>query len=137
MYRPRRVNMLLRGLTVCLAFAAVLAAPAAAQTRLLMLEQAGCGWCAQWDAEVGTVYARTAEGRRAPLLRHDIFEPLPEDITLDRRAHFTPTFVLVDAGEEVGRIEGYPGEDFFYGLLQRLLERAQAAERTAEQGERP
>ena len=34
---------------------------------------------------------------------------------------FTPTFVLVDDGREIGRIEGYPGEDFFWGLLERLL----------------
>jgi hypothetical protein len=35
---------------------------------------------------------------------------------------FTPTFVLVDEGREIGRIEGYPGEDFFWGLLERLLQ---------------
>ncbi len=129
--------MLLRTLAARFALAVsafALAAPAGAQTRLLMLEQAGCGWCAQWDAEVGTVYARTDEGKRAPLLRHDIFDPLPEHISLDRRARYTPTFVLLVSGEEVGRIEGYPGEDFFYGLLQRLLERAGAA---AEQGGKP
>lgn len=114
--------MRLRGLIACLLVA--LAAPAGAQTRLLMLEQPGCEWCAAWDAEVGTVYAKTEEGQRAPLLRHDIFEPLPAHISLDRRASYTPTFVLLEDGAEIGRIEGYPGEDFFYGLLQRLLERA-------------
>lgn len=129
--------MLLRTLAVCFALAVSaleLAAPAGAQTRLLMLEQAGCEWCAQWDAEVGTVYARTDEGQRAPLIRHDIFDPLPDHISLDRRAHYTPTFVLIVSGDEVGRIEGYPGEDFFYGLLQRLLERAEAA---TQQGGKP
>lgn len=132
--------MLPRGLLACLLAAGAAlapAGPAATQTRLLMLEQAACEWCAQWDAEVGAVYARTEEGRRAPLIRHDIFEPLPEDVTLDRRAHYTPTFVLLVSGEEVGRIEGYPGEDFFYGLLRRLLERAAPAEQPAEQGEKP
>ncbi len=34
---------------------------------------------------------------------------------------FTPTFVLFDDGREIGRIEGYPGEDFFWGLLQNLV----------------
>ena len=90
--------MLLRTLAACFAVAVsalALAAPADAQTRLLMLEQAGCGWCAQWYAEVGTVYARTNEGKRAPLIRHDIFDPLPDHISLDRRAHYTPTFVLL------------------------------------------
>jgi len=43
---------------------------------------------------------------------------------LERSVHFTPTFILVDDGREVGRIEGYPGEDFFWGLLGMMFERA-------------
>ncbi len=97
-----------------------------AALRLLMLDQTACEWCALWDAEVGQVYAKTAEGRRAPLQRSNIHKPLPEGVTLERRAHYTPTFVLLAEGREVGRIEGYPGEDFFYGLLQRLIEKAEA-----------
>ncbi len=73
---------------------------------------------------MGVIYGRTEEGREAPLLRTSIFDPLPEEIALDRKARYTPTFVLLKDGVEVGRIEGYPGEDFFYGMLQRLLERA-------------
>ena len=34
---------------------------------------------------------------------------------------FTPTFVLVREGRELARIEGYPGEDFFWGLLAAML----------------
>jgi hypothetical protein len=29
--------------------------------------------------------------------------------------------VLVENGAEIGRIEGYPGEDFFWGLLKQML----------------
>lgn len=101
-------------------------APAAsfADIRLLMLEQPACEWCELWDAEVGVIYAKTAEGKRAPLMRADIFDPLPEGIELSRRARFTPTFILLRDGTEFGRIEGYPGEDFFYGMLQRMLDKA-------------
>ena len=28
---------------------------------------------------------------------------------------------LVDDGRELSRIEGYPGEDFFWGLLEMML----------------
>jgi hypothetical protein len=38
------------------------------------------------------------------------------------RIIYTPTFVLAENGEELGRIEGYPGDAFFWGLLERLLE---------------
>ena len=34
---------------------------------------------------------------------------------------FTPVFVLIDNGREIGRIRGYPGEDHFWGLLGTLL----------------
>ena len=30
--------------------------------------------------------------------------------------------MLVENGQEVGRIEGYPGDAFFWGLLERLVE---------------
>ena len=33
----------------------------------------------------------------------------------------TPTFVLMEDGAEAGRIEGYPGEDFFWGLLGQMI----------------
>ena len=95
---------------------------ARADLRLLMLDQAGCIWCARWDTEVGSVYARTPEGRRAPLLRQRITGRLPEGVSIERPAHFTPTFVLLREGAEIGRIEGYPGEEFFYGMLDRLLD---------------
>lgn len=99
------------------------ALPAGAEVRLLMVEQMGCAYCAEWDAEVGDAYAMTSEGRIAPLLRTQLREPLPEDVTLDRPALFTPTFVLLNDGAEVGRIEGYVGEDFFWPLLGQLIER--------------
>ena len=55
--------------------------------------------------------------------RVDISGPLPDDITLSRPVVFTPTFILLVDGEEVGRLEGYPGEDFFWGLLGEMLSR--------------
>ena len=96
---------------------------ARADTRLLMLEESWCEYCQRWNEEIGEVYAKTTEGRRAPLLRSSIHEPLPTGIALKSRAHYTPTFVLLRDGHEVGRIEGYPGEEFFWGLLNRMLER--------------
>jgi hypothetical protein len=94
---------------------------AAADTRLLMGEEQGCFWCARWNAEVGGEYHLTAEGKAAPLLRTDVRDPLPKGVTLARPMYYTPTFVLLVDGVEVSRIEGYPGEDFFWGLLDQML----------------
>lgn len=110
--------MLLRATFV---LAALAASPAAAELRLHMFEQPGCLWCEAWDREVAPVYDRTDEGRAAPLVRHQLHGPRPAGLTLDRPAGFTPTFVLARDGAEVGRIEGYPGESFFWALLGQML----------------
>nr|WP_207100296.1 thioredoxin family protein [Paracoccus shandongensis] len=98
------------------------AVAAAGQFQLLMFERDGCGYCRQWSEEIGPAYPRTAEGQAAPLHRLDIKAPLPPGVTLTGRPPaFTPTFVLLSGGTEVGRIEGYAGDEFFWVLLDRLL----------------
>lgn len=99
-------------------------ATAFAQTRLIMVEEAGCMWCARWNTQIAHIYPKTAEGRAAPLERMDIHAPHPADVVFKSKLRFTPTFVLVVAGSEVSRLEGYPGEDFFWGILRKMLENA-------------
>ncbi|WP_261385748.1 hypothetical protein [Tateyamaria omphalii] len=94
-----------------------------ADTYLLMAEEDGCYWCGKWNEEIAHIYPKTAEGQAAPLHRYDLHAEKP-DVAFTQRVHFTPTFVLVQDGAEVGRIEGYPGEDFFWGLLTMMFERA-------------
>lgn len=99
------------------------AAQAAIAAQLIMVEETHCHWCARWNEEIGGVYDKTPEGKRAPLRRVEISDPLPDDITFTSRASFTPTFVLIEDGQEIGRIEGYPGEHFFWPMLGQLLEK--------------
>jgi hypothetical protein len=117
---PAFVDLRRMSAAAALVICGAAAAPAA---DLVMFEEPGCAWCARWNAEIGDAYHLTEEGRRAPLLRRDIGDGAPEGVTLRMRPIFTPTFVLVDGGEEIGRIEGYPGEDFFWPMLNALLER--------------
>jgi hypothetical protein len=97
-----------------------------AETFLLMAEEDGCFWCARWNAEIAEIYPKTAQGHAAPLRRYDLHDATPTDVTLTSSVRFTPTFILVRDGVEVDRLEGYPGEDFFWGLLAMMLERADA-----------
>lgn len=110
--------------TAVIAAACWLPAPLVAEARLIMVEEPGCIWCARWNKAIGPIYPKTPEGQAAPLQRIDIRDATPDDLTFDSALRFTPTFVLVQDGVEVARIEGYPGEDFFWGLLQRMLEDA-------------
>ena len=95
---------------------------ALADLTLVMVEEKGCVWCAKWNEEISHKYPKTPEGQAAPLRRHDIHAAKPDDLTFARRLSFTPTFVLVLDGQEVSRIEGYPGEDFFWGLLGEMID---------------
>lgn len=88
---------------------------------LVMFESDDCAWCERWHQEIGAIYGKTEEARLAPLRRVDIHDRVPEDLSRLKAARYTPTFVLIQDGEEVGRILGYPGEDFFWGLLAEEL----------------
>lgn len=96
-------------------------ATTAEATQLVMMESSACEWCDRWLSEIGPIYPSTKEGRIAPLRRVDVHAPMPADIKFLNRANFTPTFILVRSGREIGRIQGYPGENFFWPLLNDLL----------------
>ena len=70
---------------------------------------------------VGDVYAKTDEGRQAPLRRVSLDAPRPADLASLQSITFSPTFVVMDEGREYGRIVGYPGEDFFWPMLREIL----------------
>jgi hypothetical protein len=93
-----------------------------------MFTQKGCPWCERFDREIAPAYDKTDEGRRAPLRRVDIGQSMPADLAFVRRERFTPVFVLVDRGVEFGRIRGYPGDTFFWGLLAGLIEKLNRGE---------
>lgn len=101
------------------AVTAVLSVPARA-AELVMVEQPGCTYCMRWDEEIAPAYPKTAEGQFAPLRRVQLRD-MPENLNITRRVMFTPTFLVVENGQELARLEGYPGEDFFWPVLQDLF----------------
>lgn len=109
------------GLALALLAGPAAVATAAAATELVMVEERGCGFCARWNAEIAPAYPNTAEGRFAPLRRVELGD-IPDDLALKSRPVFTPTFILVEDGEELGRIEGYAGDEFFWVVLAALME---------------
>ena len=109
-----------------LAFAAgilVSGAASAEEYKLVMFEESGCYYCDLWKSEIGQPkYAKTIEGKIAPIQLVDIDDGAPGGLELHTRVVYTPTFVLFKDGLEVGKIEGYPGEEFFWWFLDELLE---------------
>ncbi|PCJ89161.1 MAG: transcriptional regulator [Hyphomicrobiales bacterium] len=90
---------------------------------LIMLEQDACPWCKRWHAQIGPIYPKTSEGKLAPLRQVNIHKPLPSDLAGLRVEPFTPSFVLMEDGIELGRIRGYPGEELFWWLLSDLIKK--------------
>ena len=85
-----------------------------------MFRRAGCPWCAAWDRAIAPIYPNTEAGRAAPVRMHDLDRAEAPD-GLARPVRYTPTFVLMVDGREAGRIEGYPGEEFFWPMLEKLV----------------
>lgn len=111
---------MLKRLIIASAMAAAWASTGTA-AELVMLEQAGCAWCARFNAEIAPAYPKTEEGKRAPLRRVDINAPWPGDLAGIATERFTPTFVLVEDGKEIARMRGYPGDEFFWYRLGEML----------------
>jgi hypothetical protein len=95
-----------------------------AVAQLVMLERHDCPWCRRWLREVGEAGWNASDlGLRAPLRRVDVAKDMPADLGAFARWRFTPTFVLMQGGRELGRIIGYQGDLFFWQQAEALLAR--------------
>lgn len=114
-------------LTFALAWVGVSVRPARAAgelakgTLLLMIEDRGCPYCAKFDAETRQAYVNSAEGKVAPLVRRRRGDP---EIAFIERVVYSPTFVLLVEGREVGRAVGYQGGELFWMEIASLMRRA-------------
>lgn len=87
--------------------------------RLVMVEERGCRYCIKWNQDVGRGYAHTPEGSAAPLMRVKRNAPVLKGLA---PVVYTPTFILLRNGGELGRITGYPGQMYFWEELTVLLQ---------------
>jgi len=97
--------------------------PVNAEVRLMMVEELGCPWCDRWKAEIGPIYPKTVEGRIAPLIKVMIHDVPSQNITLTSPPVYTPTFILLNDGQEVGRIEGYQSDEFFWWFMETMIKK--------------
>ena len=104
-------------------FASITALKSAVAVELIMVHSPTCEWCDTWEDEVGVIYTRTEQGTRVPLRRIDVDDMPTSAISIGRPVTFTPTFLLLEGKQEVGRITGYPGESHFWYFLDELLKK--------------
>lgn len=94
----------------------------ASETYLVMIHEDNCPWCEAFEEEVGKFYHKTPESEILPLKRIDYHEKMPPNWQVNGVALFTPTFIILDDGVEVGRIEGYPGRELFWWRLSEFTQ---------------
>ena len=110
-------------LGAAIALVSLLAAPgfSASAAELVMTDSRACHYCRQFHREVGDTYAATPAGQAAPLRSVSPYRKWPADLASVRRAPYTPVFILVDNGREVGRFAGYNSREWFWSKLNPLL----------------
>lgn len=91
--------------------------------QLVIVEELGCVYCARFNREIAPAYPKTTEGAKAPLRRVQLNDAWPDDLQAIEPARFTPTFILVENGQEIDRLTGYPGDEHFWFLLGQMLEK--------------
>lgn len=97
---------------------------------LVYFHSESCTVCEQWNEEIGGLYDHTIEAKRLTLRRVSVHDALPADLSFVKGVVYTPTFVVVDQGREVGRMVGYITDYFFWeqvGLQIKRLDAAQAS----------
>lgn len=119
--------MMSRVLFAVLALAALLPAPSAGAAELVYFGSSSCPVCETWDQEVGEIYPKTEESKILPLRQHDLHDDKPADLAFIKGVIFTPTFVAIEDGREIGRIVGYMGDFFFWEQLDGLIKNIPSA----------
>jgi hypothetical protein len=91
---------------------------------LVMIGDPGCPYCARFEREVAPGYRASDDGKLVPLVRRDRHDA---DVAFIPKVVYSPTFIMLVRGREIGRIVGYGGTDIFWMQVAALLADARAA----------
>lgn len=106
----------------------ILTATPVQSAELLMFSSKTCGYCIAFLKEVWPEYVKSPKQNILPLKLVDFDGSIPYWFTnaLDSNKidgiRATPTFVIFNNGEEIGRLEGYPGKESFLTNINRYIE---------------
>jgi thioredoxin-related protein len=84
---------------------------------LIMFESPSCGTCKLFKREVLPIYAASPAGKVFPLWVVEMGSKL--SFRINQPVTFTPTFIWVDNGVEVGRFSGYYGKEKFFSIVNK------------------
>ncbi len=90
---------------------------AIASTRLVMVTSDHCPFCQAWERDVGVLYDKSPYAPSLPLTRVDIGSAMPEGVALQSPVLGTPTFLIIQNGQEIDRQRGYDDQEMFWWWL--------------------
>lgn len=88
---------------------------------LVFITSEYCPFCKAWERDVGFIYDNTPYADKAPLRRvdfRDVASVLPPN-SVDVSG--TPTFLILENNNELGRIEGYQSSELFFWALSEYV----------------
>ena len=89
--------------------------------RLVYVFSEQCVFCKAWERDVGRLYGDTEYAKRAPLFKIDIKLFSKHFTNVTPKVSGTPTFILMNGNNEVGRIVGYQNRDIFFWALSEYI----------------
>ncbi|MFL2782931.1 MAG: hypothetical protein ACJZ9G_12005 [Rhodospirillales bacterium] len=95
---------------------------ASATNKILMITDAKCPICVIWEKEIGRIYPKTDAAKRYPLYRIEIHNYNQRKNSNSIKQNVTPTFIIIENGNEKGRIIGYSNAELFWWELDSIIE---------------
>lgn len=88
---------------------------------LLVFEHRDCVYCRVFRADTLPRYRESENAAKAPIRFVSIEHADTTTLKLNGAIQMVPTFVLMQDGQEVGRIAGYWAPDNFFKMLSNLM----------------
>ena len=93
------------------------------RVKLLYFYSDRCAYCKAWENEIANIYLKTEFEDEYKLSFIDFFSNVDlEKYGVSKIVKVTPTFIFVKDKIEVGRIEGYNGQELFWWQVDEIVE---------------
>ena len=90
--------------------------------KLLYFYSDTCAYCEAWENEIADIYMKTEFQEKFKLSFIDFFSKVDlEKYGISKIVKVTPTFVFVRDKTEIGRIEGYNGQELFWWQVDDVI----------------
>ena len=92
--------------------------------KLLYFYSDTCAYCKAWENEIANIYLKTEFEDQFKLSFIDFSSNADfEKYGISKIVKVTPTFIFVEDKTEVGRIEGYNGQELFWWQVGEIIKR--------------